>query len=264
MTYALKIRRSTKGAGERDLMKSDPLTAAQLAPHEEMTHSFINKHFRKEWKILEAGCGLGRWMIFLSENDYVMSGIDISESSIESLRKLKPDIDLTVGDIKKMPYDDDEFDAVLSDGVVEHDRNGPNEMLSEMYRVLKPGGVMLIIVPVENWTRAIIHRPLCAIRYLLLRITGKKLEFEEYRFSADEFARILTKSGWKIIEYSWVELVKPDYSYALWVDWGNFFREKKSSEPFKLNKQGVAVKKIFWKLSPWTIAEGIIFAVRKI
>ena len=83
MTYALKIKSSTHSAGEQELSGLDPLAVAKLAPLEENTHSFILKYFKKEWEILEAGCGLGRWMIHLDDLGYSMTGIDLSNQAIE-------------------------------------------------------------------------------------------------------------------------------------------------------------------------------------
>lgn len=263
MTYAFKIRSSTGGVGEQHLMELNPDAVVKLAPIEEKTHSLILKHFEKDWSILEAGCGLGRWIIYLSDLGYNMHGIDISESAVNMIKSARPDLNLNVGDIKQMPFQDDEFDAVLSDGVVEHDHEGPEMMLREMYRVVKPGGVMIVIVPVQNWIRALIHRPLCAVRYTIMWLIGRKLEFEEYRFSAHDFARRVRNTGWTILEHSWVELTPHDKSYALWVDWGNLFRLKEPQEPFTLNRKGKRIKRFLWRISPWTIAEGIVIVARK-
>ena len=263
MTYALKIKSSTHGAGEQELSGLDPLSIAKLAPLEENTHSFILKYFKKEWKILEAGCGLGRWMIHLDDLGYSMSGIDISVQAIEKLKNIRPNLNLTLGDISSMPFEDGQFDAVLSVGVIEHDPEGPEKMLQEMNRVLRPDGVMIIIVPIENVLRLLVHRPLCAIRYSIMKICGKKLEFEEYRFSLKDILRRVQKSGLEILEYSWVDLTPPDKSYTLWVDWGGLFRNRISDELFTLNTSGRLIKRIMNSFSPWSIAEGVVIAVRK-
>ena len=263
MTYALKIKSSTHGAGEQELVGLDPLMVAKLAPLEENTHSFILKYFKKEWSILEAGCGLGRWMIHLDDLGYSMSGIDRSKPAIEKLKNIRPKLNLTVGDISSMPYDDGQFDAVLSVGVIEHDPNGPENMLQEMYRILKEDGLMILIVPVENVLRLLVHRPLCAVRYSILNILGKKLEFEEFRFSVKDIIKRAENSGLEIVEYSWVDLTPPDMSYTLWVDWGNLFRNTKSDEPFTLNGGGRITKRLLNSLSPWSIGEGIAIAARK-
>ena len=263
MTYALKIRSSTKGAGEQNItINSQELV--KLASMEEDTHKFIMKYFNAQLKILEAGCGLGRWMIYLNELGYHMHGIDISESAIEKLKSLKPNLKLDVGNITKMPYEDGEFDAVFSDGVIEHDPEGPEKMLAEMNRVLKSNGIMIVIVPVENYSRRILHRPLCAIRYLILRIAGRKLEFEEFRFSISDVVNRIKKSGFNILELSHVELTDKSKSYSLCVDWGNLFKSRIGNELFALNPFGRFIKRVLGCISPWAIAEGVVIAARKL
>lgn len=262
MTYALKIRSSTKGAGEQEIT-TNPEELVKLASMEEDTHKFIMEYFKTHWKILEAGCGLGRWMIYLDDLGFSMRGIDISISAIDKLKALKPELILDVGDITMMPYEDGEFDAVFSDGVIEHDPLGPEKMLTEMNRVLKKEGIMVVIVPVENYLRKILHRPLCAIRYFLLNIAGRKLEFEEFRFSVSDVKKRVENCGFEILELSHVDLTDKDKSYSLWVDWGNLFKNKNRSEPFKLNSSGIFIKRIFGGISPWAIAEGVVIAARK-
>ncbi|MFH1514901.1 MAG: class I SAM-dependent methyltransferase [bacterium] len=263
MTYALKIRSSTKGAGEQEIT-TNPEELVKLASMEEDTHKFIMKYFKTHWKILEAGCGMGRWMIYLNDLGYLMHGMDISARAIEKLKSLKPNLNLKVGDITKMPYEDGEFDAVFSDGVIEHDPEGPEKMLSEMNRVLKSEGIMIVIVPVENFLRRFLHRPLCAIRYFILRRAGRKLEFEEFRFSVSDIANRVKKSGFEILELSHVELTDRSKSYSLCVDWGNIFKRKEGNEPFALNPPGMFIKRILASISPWIIAEGVVIAARKL
>lgn len=263
MTYALKIKSSTHGAGEQELSGHDPLSVAKLAPLEENTHSYILKYFKNNWNILEAGCGLGRWMLHLDDLGYSMSGIDISSQAIEKLKIIRPNLNLTIGDISSMPFEDGQFDAVLSVGVIEHDPDGPEKMLGEMNRVLRDDGVMIIIVPIESTLRLLLHRPFCAIRYFLMSLCGKKLEFEEYRFGLKDIIQRVKKSGLEIIEYSWVDLTPADKSYTLWVDWGGLFKDRKSDELFTLNGAGKLIKRVMNSLSPWCIAEGVVMAVRK-
>ncbi len=54
-----------------------------------------------------------------------------------------PDI---VGDVHKMPFADNELEAILCLAVLEHVEN-PIKAVEELYRVLKPGGRLLIYVP---------------------------------------------------------------------------------------------------------------------
>src|SRR5574343_37462 len=88
---------------------------------------FLKKHATNE-KILDIGCG--------GASDYRFFPNRIAVD-IDPARK--PDV---VGDAHNLPFDDCEFDAVLSTDVMEH-LNDPVKAVSEMYRVLKPGGKVI-------------------------------------------------------------------------------------------------------------------------
>jgi len=263
VTYAVRIKKATGGTGEQTLLSSGSFIDASLSKMEENTHSFILKYFRKEWRVLEAGCGLGRWLIYLSDLGFNVAGIDISSDAINILKKMKPELHLSIGDISSMPYRDGEFDAVLSVGVVEHIKDGPVQALDEMRRITRDDGLLILVVPLENIIRTFFHRPLCFLRYNISALLGIKLEFEEYRFSACDIMNHVVKRGWEIIEKSWVELTPSDRSYSLWVDWGNLFRDKSRSEPFALNALGRLKKRFLTAISPWLNAEGIVISARK-
>jgi SAM-dependent methyltransferase len=56
-----------------------------------------------------------------------------------------PDVDI-IGDIHKMPIEENSFDCVFCTGTLEHVRE-PRQAVAEIYRVLKPGGIVHIDVP---------------------------------------------------------------------------------------------------------------------
>ena len=55
------------------------------------------------------------------------------------------------GDILDLKYPDAHFDAYISQGVIEHFEEGPQQALNEAWRVLKPDGLAFITVPYLNW-----------------------------------------------------------------------------------------------------------------
>jgi ubiquinone/menaquinone biosynthesis C-methylase UbiE len=55
-----------------------------------------------------------------------------------------------VGSILEMPFPDAHFDIVVSSEVIEHTPN-PEQAIKEIYRVLKPGGVMVLSTPNRFW-----------------------------------------------------------------------------------------------------------------
>lgn len=98
--------------------------------------------------ILDAGCGTGNFSIKLAEKGAVVTGIDISSEMMaiagEKAREY-PDfrINFRLMDMNYLKFADNTFDAVLSITAFEFIKK-PEKVYAELYRVLKPGGQLLI------------------------------------------------------------------------------------------------------------------------
>lgn len=107
----------------------------------------------KDKKILEAGCGSGRYCIELAKR-YPKSkiiGVDISRGALRISklgakdRKIK-NVKFKKGNIFKLPFKDNHFDVVFNKGVIEH-FNNYKKIIEEMARVTKKNGKVIIAVP---------------------------------------------------------------------------------------------------------------------
>jgi SAM-dependent methyltransferase len=97
--------------------------------------------------ILEAGCGGGAFTPHLAKRAAHMRACDISATQIAANCKAWPDISFFVQDLgKPVAAASGTFDAVWCSEVLEH-LFDPAFALNEFYRVLKPGGNLLITVP---------------------------------------------------------------------------------------------------------------------
>ncbi|MGH2698519.1 MAG: class I SAM-dependent methyltransferase [Actinomycetota bacterium] len=115
---------------------------------------YILRHIPGDGRILEAGCGLGRFVAFLGKRGYEdIVGIELSEDAVQSVNAIAPLLDVRRGDVSALPFDDGSFDGLISLGVVEHFREGPRAALHEMFRVMRPGARAVITVPFLNWIR---------------------------------------------------------------------------------------------------------------
>ena len=92
---------------------------------------------------LDLGCGLGRHSILFGNNGFNVSCFDISEDAISKTKewaeKEKLVFDYKIGDMIKLPYNDEQFDCIYCRNVISHtDTEGIKKIIKELYRVMKP------------------------------------------------------------------------------------------------------------------------------
>lgn len=95
-------------------------------------------HIQRGMKVLDNGCGRGDFLRAFSELGLDAYGTDISSFCDKSIV-----VDL---ECDSLPFPDNHFDVVFSKSVIEHLANSENYM-SEMKRVLKPRGILILMVP---------------------------------------------------------------------------------------------------------------------
>ncbi|MFC1632737.1 class I SAM-dependent methyltransferase [Patescibacteria group bacterium] len=104
--------------------------------------------FSKDAKILDSGAGDGPLTAYFAKKGYKnIIGMDISPRRIERLNNYLKTNNLpgkgVAGDVFNHPFADEEFDVVISSEVIEH-LHDPRTALREFYRILKPGGTLLL------------------------------------------------------------------------------------------------------------------------
>lgn len=106
-------------------------------------------HFLEEDSlILDVGCGTGKFTFSLYEFDSNLKihGVDLSEDMIGKAKsKLRDEpIEFKVGDVENLPYESGSFDAITCSHSFHHYPD-QRKALSEMHRVLKKNGKLMII-----------------------------------------------------------------------------------------------------------------------
>jgi len=152
------------------------------------------KHLPREGKILEAGCGLGQYVVALRRCGYDVEGIDWAVETVKGFASKFPDLPVRQGDATRIDRDDGTYVGYISLGVIEHLREGPERFLTEAYRVLAPGGVALFTVPCFNPLRKLKGR----LGYYRQPIGESR--FYQYAFTREEIAQKLRNTGFRIWE----------------------------------------------------------------
>lgn len=104
-------------------------------------------------KLLDAGCGTGWFSKRACERGADVTSLDIGENLLEQVAK-KCNSTRVVGDICNLQFPADNFDIVISSDVIEHTVN-PRKAISELARVVKPKGTLVITVPNRVWHFAV-------------------------------------------------------------------------------------------------------------
>jgi ubiquinone/menaquinone biosynthesis C-methylase UbiE len=104
-------------------------------------------------RLLEIGAGIGTDLAQFAKAGAIVTDLDLSSGHLElakenfALRGLKGEF--VLHDAEVLPFDDNTFDLVYSNGVLHHTPNTAS-VVDEIYRVLKPGGRALVMVYAET------------------------------------------------------------------------------------------------------------------
>lgn len=175
--------------------------------------TLFSKHLPDHQPILEAGCGSGRWVGWFEKQGWKATGIDWSEELIERASKELKGSTFVCGDLRKMPFTDNFFKAVVSLGSIEHTIEGPQESIFELDRVLDHSGIAIISVPFGSRLRKVFYpfeilfSKIAKITFIRKLCNKKKILGSSYnevlrKTNKEWFPYIkLTKSGWIFYEY---------------------------------------------------------------
>jgi pseudaminic acid biosynthesis-associated methylase len=108
-----------------------------------ITRSSINKEFLedidKKIKILEVGTNIGTQLRALQEDGFNnLTGVEVSEKALEEAKRLAKDVDFIKASVLDLPFNEDDFDLVLTNGLLIHIH--PRDLqkaIDEIYRTSK-------------------------------------------------------------------------------------------------------------------------------
>ncbi len=100
-------------------------------------------------KVLDIACGSGIVSCEFAKHTSSVIGIDMTQEMLDEAKKLQTkqkikNVSWQIGDVENLPYDDETFSIVISRFGFHHFLN-PLKVLSEMKRVCKPDGVLLVV-----------------------------------------------------------------------------------------------------------------------
>ncbi|MHC1729266.1 MAG: methyltransferase domain-containing protein [Syntrophobacteraceae bacterium] len=168
--------------------------------------SLISGHDLREQKWLDAGCGSGIVSRILAQRGCTVTGVDRSRNMIEAANRLNREFQHVnkpvferVRTIEILGYPDETFDGIICSSVLEY-VDQPMKAVEEFYRVVKPGGLLIVSVP----NRLSLLRNIEKLLYkICLNCFGVKfpayLELSKHDFKHEDFRQALLHRGFKMM-----------------------------------------------------------------
>jgi len=139
--------------------------------------------------ILDAGCGTGAGLLFLSQYGSV-TGLDISDHALRFCAE-RGCTEVTRASVMALPFREESFDLVTSFDIIYFEGIHDEAVLQEAARVLRPGGRLLIRVPAFDW----------------LRGTHDARVSTAHRYTSKELADKLVEGGFEIEFMSYANMI---------------------------------------------------------
>ena len=105
--------------------------------------------------VLDVGCAYGL-MLKRFPSDFHKYGIDVSQHAIARAKQILPHSKFAEVNVENsIPFKNNFFDIVTCNDVIEH-LERPDAALIQIYKVLKPGGILYLTTPNFNWLRKVL------------------------------------------------------------------------------------------------------------
>jgi len=150
-------------------------------------------------ELLELGCGAGFYTKVLAANASHVMATDLSDEMLAVARTQLKDLqNVTIekADCEKTDFPDGRFDSVFMANLI-HLIENPSITLQESYRILKDGG-LLLIVNYTGYGMKLFEMMKMGIRFL--RRWGKPPAYSKSKLSPDELCSLVESAGFKVEE----------------------------------------------------------------
>jgi len=113
---------------------------------ETFVRGILRRHFHEGARLLDVGCGFGRFHSAIQSTGWSYTGVDLNPKTVEQGRARNREVYLA-GDLQA----DEKFDAILLAHIIEHlDTDQLIAFLGHYLEKLRPGGIVIVLTPVMH------------------------------------------------------------------------------------------------------------------
>jgi ubiquinone/menaquinone biosynthesis C-methylase UbiE len=175
-------------------------------------------------RVLDIGCGTGRWLRRYEELGYRPTGIDLTAGMLSLARRNRTRSPLVGGESSRLPFKDSSFDAVSDITVIQHQLpTSQPRSVAEMLRVLKPGGRLILIE--------------------LIRGKGNHI----FPLSPQNWIELVTSSGATLVDWFGQEFMLMDRAFVALARLLLRRRDQKTISLQGLNSASLS-REVFWRI----------------
>jgi len=172
-------------------------------------------------RLLDIGCGTGLFVEKFIRKGGTAVGLDISRKMISRAQQRCPASEFIIGTGEKIPFCDSSFDAISSLLAFSYVKD-PLAMLTESYRVLKPGGVISIC----TLGKKLLTCGIPAIYQIGEKMKIKHVvmkDFGEQYYDKNDMTSLFTSAGFLEVDVSWcsfahIDMIDPLFNLACKVE----------------------------------------------
>lgn len=161
--------------------------------------SLINSIYPKKGRLLDLGCATGLFLKKTISGGWDAQGVEFSDFAARHARE-EGKMNVQSGDLLDMHFPSKHFDVVTVWDMIDHSEY-PKETVEEVYRILKPGGIIAMETFMEDGVIFLLANFIYKATFGIVKYPcskGHPLHHSHY-FSRETFQYLLEKSGFEVI-----------------------------------------------------------------
>ncbi len=215
---------------------------------------------RTEGPLLEAGCGMGRNVIFCHDLGCEIIGIEYSQTAVDQIREHRADLNVRQADIMDLPFPEATFSGVMAFGLYHNFEQGCDKALKETLRVMQPNGILVASVRVNNlgnrindWIEDKKYR------------SATERAFHKANYSEGEFRKMLTNAGFEIERVEYAENMPLFYKFKIFRHslHKEFNEQRGRAEGYKLSWAAKKIQRFLSTRFPQSFCNIIVVIARR-